>query len=141
MLRALQADAQRQDCAWLASLPPLPGTNGAAITALLQAFVRQQCASMPCMARPCMCLASKLLEQKGSLRACAEAIQSGELMLLSSCSLLMLAGRLAAGHPAVKLKALFSFSTSHDAHKCMSAVLTSRSSFLAAHNCSPSRQL
>ena len=92
MLRALQADAQRQDCAWLASLPPLPTTNGAAITALLHTFVRQWCASMPCMARPCMCLASRLLEQKGSLRPFAEAIQSGGLTSLASCSLLLLAG-------------------------------------------------
>lgn len=79
MLRALQAEAQRQDCAWLASLPPLPATNGAAITALLHTFVQQRCASMPCLARPCMGLASRLLEQKGSLRSFAEAIQSGRL--------------------------------------------------------------
>ena len=116
MLRALQTDAQRQDCAWLASLPPLPSTNGAAITALLHTFVRQRCASMLCMARPCMWLASRLLEQKGSLHSLAEAIQSGRLTSRSSRSLLLLTGWHAAGLPGVMLPAISSSSTSQNAH-------------------------
>ena len=115
MLRALQADAQRRDCAWLASLPPLPGTNGAAITALLHTFVQQRCARLPCMAQPCMCVAGRLLEQKGSLRSFAEAVQSGRVTPLSCCNPLLLAGWHGAGLQRVMLTALSSSGTSCNA--------------------------